>query len=993
MQEGKDAVARPAICRGALGWAAVVALSFWLPAADADAAGSHRLFDLPAGDASVTLNEFSRQADVQVLFDFNVVKGLKTRAVKGELDASEALTTMLTGTKLAFDFVNDHTLTVTRAKEPSVLNRLWAHVTSPPARPPASDKLEQVLISSKTESETQPLLGAQTLELSREDIDRTGLPTVESLLRTLPQVFGGGPSADTLLIGREASTNSARGSGVNLRGLDAGATLVLLDGRRLAPSGTEGTFEDISNIPLSIIDHIDVLPDGASARYGADAIGGVVNFVTRTDFAGALTEARAGGVTSGSMDLRQASQLLGTRWDSGGALLAFEYFQQDALQARDRWQETSNLTPYGGYDLDLPYGSPGNITLLNTGLYWPLPRGQNGKSLTAADLTAGAPNLYDQDLGTEVTPYQRRLSVFGKANDRLTDNLDLFGEALFTHRNVSQITTSAYPLTVLVPVTNPFYVNPTGVPGPVTVLLGSTADFGPPVTENRVDTGNFTLGLTAAAAFGWTATAYVAYTFERQHELQEGAVNDAALSAALADPNPATAFNPFGDGSNTNPATLAAIGGNGVFDLDSTVRSVGFTAIGPLLALPGGRMQGTLGTEYRDQRFDSFAASPGAAVGASAELGRRIGAVFSEFRLPLLGPDNAIPLVRQFELSVGGRYEHYSDVGGHAVPKFGLLWAPVSAINLRGTWVKSFRPPNLPDRVASTSFSELLSLPDNASPSGQTTVLARFGTNPDLTSERARTWTLGLDLKPASIPGAGLSVTYFDITYEGRIDQAALGPNVLNDPQTAYLVNRNVTPALRQSACSAGTFLGAPSNCLNAPIGAIVDNRLQNIAELKTRGIDTLGRYTLDGRMGKLQLGLNGTYLFNYSQAVSPDAPLIDLVSTQNNPINLRVRASASWGLRGFGAAAFVNYDNHYRDTASVPSRTVDSWTTMDLQLSYATRADAREWLSNMQVTLSAQNVFNTLPPFLNNTVGVGYDQENADLTGRIVSLDVRKQW
>jgi iron complex outermembrane recepter protein len=88
-----------------------------------------------------------------------------------------------------------------------------------------------------------------------------------------------------------------------------------------------------------------------------------------------------------------------------------------------------------------------------------------------------------------------------------------------------------------------------------------------------------------------------------------------------------------------------------------------------------------------------------------------------------------------------------------------------------------------------------------------------------------------------------------------------------------------------------------------------------------------------------------------------------------------------------------VNYDNHYRDIASVPNRAVNSWTTMDLQLSYSTRADARDWLGDMRFTLSAQNVFNTLPPFLNNAVGVGYDQENADLSGRTVSLDVRKQW
>lgn len=282
MDEHTDGSRRVIPCRIGGRQYAVVVVLLALHTASANAAEPLRHFDLQAGDASVTLTEFSRQSDLQVLFDFSLVKGIQSRAVTGDLDATTALKIMLTGTNLEFGFVNDRTLAVT-PKKPSMLQRLWHRLTTRTQHTPEADddELQQVLISDKgPDHGTMPLLGAPTIHYERIDIERSGLATAEDFLRTLPQVFGGGPTEDTVL-GREAATNSARGSGINVRGLDAGATLVLIDGKRIAPSGTAGAFDDISNIPLSIIERIDILPDGASAKYGADAIGGVVNFVTR----------------------------------------------------------------------------------------------------------------------------------------------------------------------------------------------------------------------------------------------------------------------------------------------------------------------------------------------------------------------------------------------------------------------------------------------------------------------------------------------------------------------------------------------------------------------------------------------------------------------------------------------------------------------------------------------------------------------------------------
>jgi outer membrane receptor protein involved in Fe transport len=139
---------------------------------------------------------------------------------------------------------------------------------------------------------------------------------------------------------------------------------------------------------------------------------------------------------------------------------------------------------------------------------------------------------------------------------------------------------------------------------------------------------------------------------------------------------------------------------------------------------------------------------------------------------------------------------------------------------------------------------------------------------------------------------------------------------------------------------------------------------------------------------------LNGTYLRDFSEAQTPDQPLTSLLNTENEPINLRLRASIGWGYHEWSTLLAANFTNSYRDTASIPQRRVDSWTTFDLQLRYDFSDDASSWLRGMSVELNARNLFNVDPPFLNNQVTyIGYDQENADPYGRLLSLQLRKRW
>jgi len=137
---------------------------------------------------------------------------------------------------------------------------------------------------------------------------------------------------------------------------------------------------------------------------------------------------------------------------------------------------------------------------------------------------------------------------------------------------------------------------------------------------------------------------------------------------------------------------------------------------------------------------------------------------------------------------------------------------------------------------------------------------------------------------------------------------------------------------------------------------------------------------------------VNGTWLFEFSQALSRSGLATEMLDTQNNPLDLRVRSTLSWSRLGMGATLAANYADGYRDVASQPARGVGSWTTYDLQLRYDWDQQSG-WLSGTSLSLSIQNLFDEDPPFLNNQLGIGYDQENADLNGRFVRLYVKKSW
>ena len=336
---------------------AVSFFAMMIAAGTAAAQAEEVVFDIEEQSLSKALLEFNEQSGLSVAAPIQLVEGKTAPAVKGEMSPEEALEKLLSNSGLkSKPTPSGDAFTVTLASaslgEGSTETRPFRvaqldqedDVRGIEARNGEDDESRQdVIVVTGTNIRGIAPDSSPTRSFNREDIQISGAATAQDFIQTLPFNFGGGSNSDISgglpndgSAGFNNSTFGTLGSSVNLRGLGSASTLVLLNGHRLAPSSGIGDFVDISLIPASALERVEILTDGASSIYGGDAVAGVVNFITRSDFEGVEASYRYGTVTQGDLDEHRASVTGGTNWDSGNALLVFEYFEQGNLSAADR---------------------------------------------------------------------------------------------------------------------------------------------------------------------------------------------------------------------------------------------------------------------------------------------------------------------------------------------------------------------------------------------------------------------------------------------------------------------------------------------------------------------------------------------------------------------------------------------------------------------------------------------------------------------------------
>ena len=320
-------------------------LAILASAADAQAVTE---WDLPEQPLAKSLRDIAAQSESNILFDKKLVNSHSAPPLKMKASTEEALSKILQGTGLTYRHLDDKTVTIQLAStdplsSTGAVGRSDGRIRLAQAEPQRDQSvssrissaqnvllLEEIIVTGTNirgiENNTAPVT-----VLNRQYIESTGYSTVTKLLESVTQNFAQANQSGVNVSG--VSGSREEGAAINLRGVGEGTTLVLINGRRLAPGYRSATV-DISALPLSAIERVEILSDGASALYGSDAVGGVVNFILRDDFDGVETRLRAG--TADGIDEYRVSQAVGKSWETGNALISAEYYKRDLLLASDR---------------------------------------------------------------------------------------------------------------------------------------------------------------------------------------------------------------------------------------------------------------------------------------------------------------------------------------------------------------------------------------------------------------------------------------------------------------------------------------------------------------------------------------------------------------------------------------------------------------------------------------------------------------------------------
>lgn len=842
--------------------------------------------------------------------------------------------------------------------------------------------------------------GTNVVGVTRDDIVSSGATTANEILAEVPQVTTNFNRVRTLPAGASGVTNLTP----NIRNFGASGattTLVLVDGHRMVNAGVLSTSPDPDVIPPGVIERVDIVPDGGSSIYGSDAVGGVINFITRKRFDGVEVMGRYGFADNYSVV--EANATAGSDWGSGSGYISYSFLHHDEIFGRDR-DFFQQVSANGGQC------NAGTVFVGNTP--YALPNRTPG-TITNCDITDNA-TLY---------PRETRHSIFGSLMQELSDAVTFELKAFYTRREttgradpndnnsggggVSQVicapTTPAAACAAAGGVPFAGYVAVAGDTGVQRVAFNYGGVINTKQTNN-LDEFQITPSLTAELGGGWQLRALGSFG-ESSTEIFQQQPNATGQAAAIA----AGTLNPYNP--SATPATaLATIFRN--FIGTGTQRLVNGRLIldGELFQLPGGGVNVAVGAEFyreslRDVVFGEFV--PGTEQNATpVEGSRNIKSLFGELVVPIIGADNGFGGMQSLTFSASARYDHYSDFGGTFNPKFGLTFVPTDWLTIRGNWGKSFNAPSLADTNApdtrSFSLPAFLALAPGVPPAtAAQQLVVLVGGNPNLGPQKAKTWSIGADIDFPFAEGLRFSATYYNIHLTDQISFA--NPALFYTPLGANFSTLAPSRAVVEAAIGAAQpYLGTSLDVLYSPgfggVYSLLDFRRNNLAEVKQDGLDFNLSYKADTSFGSVFGRVAGTHTFKRDTAAIAGAAFTDVLKSPGDS-DFLVATTLGMASGGFKASATWKHTAGYDldpviNTALFGTQSkVKSFNTVDLFFEYGTQGEGL--LKDLTFTLNVENLFDQDPPFFggNPTIGSFSGYTNGSTLGRMVLLGVKKKF
>ena len=898
---------------------------------------------------------------------------------------------------------------------------------------------EEIVVTGTLVRGVEPT-GTKVIGVDRAAVEATGASTVTQLLQTIPQL-GSFNTAQAPVGGGNTNTTNRP----NLRDLAASSTngasttLMLLDGHRIVGMGVQQTSPDLDTIAPGAIERVEIVPDGGSSIYGADAVGGVINFITRKTFDGVAVDGRVG--FADAYKTWDANVTAGTTWTGGGIYASYNYSQHDALFGRDRdWvrqfptQSAAIAVPVIGTECRSP-----NVQVQNNPQIYGLPLTPNA----AAKLNQ--PNQCDYSDPGSIYPKERRHAVFARLTQELSDSLSFDATAFFMDRKQTGYTGyfhTTKTITAAGTLRSPYRA--------ANIIANANENqtvrfaFGPDdAVRQEVHLQAWGVSPSFTYKFGENWRARLLFNYGQSTTTQHSPTfNDTALNAAINN----GLLNPY-DPSDpaTNSATALATISNWETFGQAKQSQLQARAIvdGDLFELPGGAVKLAVGAEFlretlRSQKGTTVPGLQDALYPAQQVNGitfipaatqripifraaRNIKSVFGEAVFPLLSDVTGF---QELTFSASGRYDSYSDVGNTFNPKFGLTWKPFEQLRIRAQWGKSFSAPSLADSanaspttatwstgtvfssvfVTAAAISTLQSLGYPAPTAANPWILTLGGGSNNLKPQTAQTWSVGFDLDP--FEGARASLTYWNIKME---DIIAAPVGTASSNPSSYFQNFLSSYKINPSQADIAALLSQATINITSPCNAdpaqqpaclyvIEYNTTQNLGKFRKAGLDFAVSYRTNTGFGSVDFSSSGTYLLHRQQSVAASAPLIDQILQGQSRLQLRtsvgaqierLRAQVTWNhTAGFdispanpGLTGIYPAQSHY-----------DAFNTVDLFFKYDFGGEGAT--KDLALTLGVNNLFDAAPSvrYVGGTLPfVGYT--NGSTIGRLVQLGFSKKF
>ncbi len=821
--------------------------------------------------------------------------------------------------------------------------------------------------------------------ISRDEMVRGGATSLSDVLKNVSSNVGGVDENRT-------GGFTAGAQGLNLRSMGSQATLVLINGRRLAPYAQpdyQTTFVDLNSVPVGAVERIEILKDGASAIYGSEAIAGVVNIIMRESYEGADVSA-----SFSQSQKRDGEQTRFTGSYGFGSLAENKfnfYATLDVRQAkptliknRDEYMSTQDLRAWGYRDGRSLYTAPGNlywtdkasgkIVTRNLGNTCPENRLVPATNLFGAGAMGNACVHDDfQDSTYNSTAKSDRIGLVSRGTWQLNSDTTAFAEVMvnqvkasiqglpnwFLGRNGEQTPALAlnhpqYPKDLIDPVTGKTLAGGNGS----VRIAASLTDLPGQGLDNTVLFGRYLAGLKGS---------YKTWDWESAVMYNSSTVDSRGTSGLLATP----LINAYQKGElvfgqiGANSALVNKLMGNYVNKFKSEMMLWDGKMSGEIMQLPAGPMTAAIGAELRRETLksdpDALAVAGEIYHRAQSEPGytrsRNIKSLYSEL---------SIPLLKDVEASLALRHDRYSDYGNSTTPKLGLKWNVTPDFLLRGTYSKGFRAPTLVENSTS-SKNAFYTYEDPARCNEKFRVGCQWssayisGSNPELKPETAKSFTLGLAWEPTKWFDA--TVDFWQITRDNEISTFDV-KTVLSNP-TRYAGNPAVS-IVRDPLTDADKAAGATAGEIT-----LLKMLLTNVAQTKAQGVDVQlrGRFNL-GEYGQLKPILNASFINSFKSTPSPDAEMIEYAGSRSLP-RLKANLGLGWEKAAWKLSVDTDYIGHFSAIGDFTQpcefknqgyealcRDIPSFTTVNFGGSYS------GLYKDLKISFAIRNFFDRKPPF-----------------------------